>query len=77
MWYTALGHTEASFGTGEGNIRSHILGGLQMGCQTVLTLSGGTREDDVERFAYRPDRIIRDVSELCSVHISEAEAVPA
>ena len=29
MWYTALGHTEESFGTGEGNIRSHILGGLQ------------------------------------------------
>ncbi|HWM20772.1 MAG TPA: ThuA domain-containing protein, partial [Ilumatobacteraceae bacterium] len=29
MWYTALGHTEESFGTGAGNIRSHILGGLQ------------------------------------------------
>ena len=29
MWYTGLGHTEASFGTEPGNIRSHILGGLQ------------------------------------------------
>ncbi len=29
VWYTGLGHTEASFGTAAGNIRSHILGGLQ------------------------------------------------
>jgi cytochrome c len=29
VWYTGMGHTEASFGTAPGNIRSHILGGLQ------------------------------------------------
>ena len=29
VWYTGLGHTQESFGTGAGNIRSHILGGLQ------------------------------------------------
>ena len=29
VWYTGLGHTQESFGTGDGNIRSHILGGLQ------------------------------------------------
>ena len=29
VWYTALGHTAESFGTGEGNIRSHLLGGLR------------------------------------------------
>ena len=29
VWYTGMGHTEASFGTAEGNLRSHILGGLE------------------------------------------------
>ena len=29
VWYTGMGHTAESFGTGEGNIRQHILGGLQ------------------------------------------------
>ena len=47
-------------------METDILGGLQMGCQTVLALSGGTQEEDLPRFAYRPDRIIRDVSELCT-----------
>ncbi len=29
VWYTGMGHTEESFGTEPGNLRSHILGGLQ------------------------------------------------
>ncbi len=29
VWYTGMGHTEDSFGTAAGNLRSHILGGLQ------------------------------------------------
>ena len=29
VWYTGLGHTAESFGTAAGNIRQHILGGLQ------------------------------------------------
>ena len=29
-WYTGMGHTAASFGTAPGNIRSHILGGIEV-----------------------------------------------
>jgi len=29
VWYTAMGHTSESFNTEEGNLRSHILGGLR------------------------------------------------
>jgi NagD protein len=47
-------------------METDILGGLQMGCRTILALSGGTREEDLERFAYRPDLIIGEVSELCA-----------
>jgi NagD protein len=43
-----------------------ILGGTQMGYRTVLVLSGGTREDDLARYAYRPDMIVNSVADLCS-----------
>lgn len=35
-----------------------ILGGVQLGYKTVLTLSGGTRREDIRRHAYAPDLII-------------------
>jgi NagD protein len=41
-----------------------ILGGVQMGYRTVLVLSGGTRRDDLGRFAYRPDVIVESIAEL-------------
>lgn len=46
-------------------METDILGGVQMGYRTILVLSGGTREEDLARFAYRPDRIVSSVAELC------------
>jgi NagD protein len=45
-------------------METDILGGCQMGYKTVLVLSGGTREEDLARFAYRPDRIAGSLAEL-------------
>jgi NagD protein len=42
-----------------------ILGGVQMGCKTVLVLSGGTKIHDLKKFAYRPDYVVESVAELC------------
>ena len=36
-------------------METDILGGVQMGYRTVLVLSGGTRREDLARYAYRPD----------------------
>jgi NagD protein len=46
-------------------METDILGGVQMGYRTVLVLSGGTREDDLGRYAYRPDMIVNSVADLC------------
>ena len=40
-----------------------ILGGVQMGYKTILTLTGGTRRDDLPQFAYAPDLIIDSLGE--------------
>ncbi|MFM9059041.1 MAG: HAD-IIA family hydrolase [Planctomycetaceae bacterium] len=45
-------------------METDILGGVQLGYRTVLVLSGGTRRDDLERFAYRPDRVVDSIADL-------------
>lgn len=45
-------------------METDILGGVQLGYRTVLVLSGGTRRDDLPRYAYRPDVILDSVADL-------------
>ncbi|MGE0757181.1 MAG: HAD-IIA family hydrolase [Pirellulaceae bacterium] len=42
-----------------------ILGGVQMGYHTVLVLSGSTRPQDLDNYAYRPHQVISSLAELC------------
>ncbi|HUV57762.1 MAG TPA: HAD-IIA family hydrolase [Acidimicrobiales bacterium] len=41
-----------------------ILAGVDAGVETILVLSGVDGEDDVDRFPFRPSRVIRSVAEL-------------
>jgi NagD protein len=41
-----------------------ILGGVQLGFKTILVLSGGTRREDLARFAYRPDMVADSIGVL-------------
>jgi NagD protein len=41
-----------------------IQGGVQMGYKTILVLSGVTKKEDVDRFAFKPDRIVGSVSDI-------------
>jgi NagD protein len=45
-------------------METDILGGCQMGYKTVLVLSGGTRREDLPRYAYRPDVIVDSIADL-------------
>jgi NagD protein len=45
-------------------METDILGGVQLGFKTILVLSGGTRREDVDRYAYRPDRIVDSIADL-------------
>ncbi|MCC6142817.1 MAG: HAD family hydrolase [Candidatus Hydrogenedentes bacterium] len=45
-------------------METDILGGAQLGYKTVLVLSGGTRETDLGRFAYKPDVVVGSIADL-------------
>ncbi len=47
-------------------METDILGGVQLGYRTLLVLSGGTRQEHLARFAYRPDRVLASIAELNS-----------
>ena len=48
-------------------METDILGGVQMGYRTVLVLSGGTRREDLARYAYRPDVVVNSIADLCGL----------
>jgi NagD protein len=45
-------------------METDILGGVQLGFHTILVLSGGTRREDLPRYAYRPEQVIESVAVL-------------
>jgi NagD protein len=45
-------------------METDILGGVQLGFHTILTLSGATRREDLLRYAYRPEMVVESVGVL-------------
>ena len=45
-------------------METDILGGVQLGFKTILVLSGGTRREDLDLYAYRPDMIVDSIDQL-------------
>jgi NagD protein len=46
------------------NLETDIIAGVQSGMETILVLTGISREADLDRVAYRPDHIVKDAFEL-------------
>jgi NagD protein len=46
-------------------METDIVGGVQMGYRTVLVLTGGTRVEDLPKYAYQPDIVAESIAELC------------
>jgi NagD protein len=46
------------------NLETDIIAGVQTGMTTVLVLTGVSRETDLERFAHRPDHVVKDAFAL-------------
>lgn len=55
-------------------METDILGGVQLGYRTILVLSGGTRREDIDRYAYRPDRIVESIADLSAVDLVKTTA---
>ncbi len=45
-------------------METDILGGVQMGYRTVLTLTGTTKTSDLDHYAFGPDIVVESVSDL-------------
>lgn len=58
-------------------METDILGGLQLGYHTILVLSGGTKEESLNSFAYHPDRVVKSVANLSVEYFEEMMAVRA
>lgn len=67
MMRTALryldAHSETSIMVGD-RMDTDIVSGIESGLETILVLSGVTRREQVQAFAYRPQRIVETVGEI-------------
>ncbi|AWM41678.1 Ribonucleotide monophosphatase NagD [Gemmata obscuriglobus] len=48
-------------------METDILGGVQLGFHTVLVLSGGTKAEDLPRYAYSPETVVPSLAELADL----------
>ncbi len=56
-------HSEDTVMVGD-RMDTDIIGGVQAGLETILVLTGVTREEDVRRFPYQPTRILPSVADI-------------
>ena len=56
-------HSENTVMVGD-RMDTDIIAGVQSGMETILVLSGVTRREDVDRFPYRPGRIVDSVADI-------------
>ena len=56
-------HSETTVMVGD-RMDTDIISGLEAGLRTVLVTTGSTRPDQVERFPYRPTRVIESIADL-------------
>jgi NagD protein len=56
-------HSEDTIMIGD-TMETDIIAGLESGMQTILVLSGDTRLEHLERFAYRPTYVLNSVADL-------------
>jgi NagD protein len=59
------GHSESAVMIGD-RMDTDVVAGMEAGMQTVLVLTGVTAAGDVERFPYRPSRVVDSVADLTS-----------
>ena len=48
-------------------METDILGGVQLGFHTILVLSGGTKLEDLPRYAYGPELVVDSLAELAEL----------
>jgi NagD protein len=57
-------------------METDILGGVQMGYSTVLVLSGATRREDLDQYAFAPDLVIDSIADLAAPNVDWDKILP-
>jgi NagD protein len=57
------GHSESTAMIGD-RMDTDIVAGVEAGLQTILVLSGVTRPEQIERFPYRPSRVVASIADV-------------
>ena len=60
---TLNAHSETTAMIGD-RMDTDIKSGMEAGLETVLVLTGLTQQTEVERFPYRPSRVVKSVADL-------------
>jgi NagD protein len=56
-------HSESTAMIGD-RMDTDVISGIEAGLETVLVLTGVTRREDVDRFPYRPSRVVDSIADL-------------
>ena len=56
-------HSENTVMIGD-RMDTDVIAGMEAGMETVLVLSGVTREADIDRYPYRPTHVLASVADL-------------
>jgi NagD protein len=56
-------HSETTVMIGD-RMDTDVISGLEAGLRTMLVLTGSTGEHEIERFPYRPTRVIQSIAEV-------------
>jgi NagD protein len=64
-------HSETTVMVGD-RMDTDIISGLEAGLRTVLVTTGSTRPEQVERFPYRPTRVIDSIADLVELALDPA-----
>ena len=70
-------HSETTVMVGD-RMDTDVVSGLEAGLRTILVLTGSTRPEQVERFPYRPTKVVdsvADVIDLVDAWMDDADAV--
>lgn len=65
-------HSESTVMVGD-RMDTDVVAGIEAGLETILVLSGVTSAEQVDRFPYRPSRVVGSVADL----VDELESLPA
>lgn len=57
------GHSESTVMVGD-RMDTDVVAGIEAGLETILVLTGSTTAEDVERFPFRPARVLPSIAEV-------------